>query len=162
MCASSARVLECIDHALDENAPLPIVGECQSIGEAVGSHVSWPKHLIKLRDQVILLYIALCITNLQLLFKYLINVSDYIQPKTKVKKFVDTKNKPIDLSDVPKSLSMLYKCVKIVLDNGGNVEIELDNDAFGHESHLYVNIEDIEPFCQLKSISYTCIVVYMW
>ena len=88
--------------------------------------------------------------------------SNCIQPKPKAKKVVKTKNTPIDLSDVPKSLSMMYKYVKIVIDNGGNVEIELDNDAFGHESLLYVNIEDIEPFCQLKSISYTCIAVYMW
>lgn len=42
-----------IDQAVDENAPLPIpTEECKSIGDAVGSHVPWPLHLLKLKDEV--------------------------------------------------------------------------------------------------------------
>lgn len=47
-----------IDEAVDESAPLPIPipGECENIGDAVGSHVAWPEHLIMVQNKVIWLY----------------------------------------------------------------------------------------------------------
>lgn len=39
-----------IDTALDEQAllPIPVTGELVTVGQAVGSHVAWPKRLVKL------------------------------------------------------------------------------------------------------------------
>ncbi|XP_050370270.1 uncharacterized protein LOC126788239 isoform X2 [Argentina anserina] len=42
-----------IDTALDEEAllPIPVTGELETVGHAVGSHVAWPKHLVKLMNE---------------------------------------------------------------------------------------------------------------
>lgn len=42
-----------IDAALDEQAllPIPVTEELVTVGQAVGSHVAWPKHLVKLMDE---------------------------------------------------------------------------------------------------------------
>lgn len=42
-----------IDTALDEQAllPIPVTEELVTVGQAVGSHVAWPKHLVKLMDE---------------------------------------------------------------------------------------------------------------
>ncbi|KAL8548275.1 hypothetical protein ACS0TY_007556 [Phlomoides rotata] len=42
-----------IDEAVDESAPLPIPipSECENIGDAVGSHVAWPEHLIMMQNK---------------------------------------------------------------------------------------------------------------
>lgn len=49
-----------IDQAIDGKAELPIpMYECELIGDAVGSQVAWPKHLVKLRVRFIF-----CITIL--------------------------------------------------------------------------------------------------
>lgn len=43
-------VLVYIEEAVDENAPLPVpTKDCHTIGDAVGSYVLWPKHLVNLR-----------------------------------------------------------------------------------------------------------------
>ncbi|KAL8520857.1 hypothetical protein ACS0TY_011419 [Phlomoides rotata] len=42
------------------------------------------------------------------------------------------------------------------------ISIPLENDVFGHERLLYLNFEDVIPFCRLNPILYTCIVVYIW
>lgn len=44
-----------IDHAIDGSAqlPIPITGECLCVADAVGTHVAWPVHLIKMQDKVI-------------------------------------------------------------------------------------------------------------
>lgn len=42
-----------IDEVVDENAPLPIpTNECKCIGDAIGCHVTWPFHLLKLTNEV--------------------------------------------------------------------------------------------------------------
>lgn len=42
-----------IDASLDEQAllPIPVTEELVTVGQAVGSHVAWPKHLVKLMDE---------------------------------------------------------------------------------------------------------------
>lgn len=41
-----------IDKALQKSArlPVPIPNECEIVGDAVGTHVAWPKHLIVLHE----------------------------------------------------------------------------------------------------------------
>lgn len=43
-----------IDEALEKSThlPYPIPSECELIGEAVGTHVAWPKHLIVKQDEL--------------------------------------------------------------------------------------------------------------
>lgn len=42
-----------IDEIVDENATLPIPSDdCKNIGDALGCHVTWPMHLLKLKDEV--------------------------------------------------------------------------------------------------------------
>ncbi|XP_074562407.1 FACT complex subunit SSRP1-like, partial [Curcuma longa] len=42
-----------IDEAVDKSAPLPfkIPGECEVIGDAIGTHVAWPQDLIVMKDE---------------------------------------------------------------------------------------------------------------
>ena len=43
-----------IDYAIDGSAqvPIPITGECLCVAEAVGTHVAWPVHLIRIQAKV--------------------------------------------------------------------------------------------------------------
>lgn len=42
-----------IDEVVDDNAPLPIpFNNCKNIGDALGCHVTWPMHMLKLHDEV--------------------------------------------------------------------------------------------------------------
>lgn len=45
-----------IDVAVDPNAllPYPIPNVCDNIGDAVGSHVVWPTHLVMIKEKVMI------------------------------------------------------------------------------------------------------------
>nr|GMD84512.1 putative Ulp1 protease family catalytic domain-containing protein [Ipomoea batatas] len=68
----------------------------------------------------------------------------------------------LNSSSMPKSLWLLYCYYKRALDHGETIKVILDFDVFGETCTLYVNEEDVTPFCQLMPISYTCIGVYIW
>lgn len=56
-----------IDEAVDKSGllPFPIPSECDVIGDAVGTHVAWPQHLLVKKDEVcVILYFKFeCINN---------------------------------------------------------------------------------------------------
>lgn len=62
---------------------------------------------------------------------------------------------------MPRPLHILYSYFQR-LDETENVILELVPDVFGMERTVHVNCDDIFPFCELKPITDTCIVVYMW
>ncbi|XP_057802767.1 uncharacterized protein LOC131018047 [Salvia miltiorrhiza] len=57
------------------------------------------------------------------------------------------------------SLRMLYIYGK--RSGNSHITIELDDNVFGVKHNLYVDMEDIVPFCELKPISYMCIATYV-
>ncbi|XP_073133541.1 uncharacterized protein [Henckelia pumila] len=123
-----------IDEAVEKSAqlPFPIPNECDTIGDAVGSHVAWPVHLVLMRDE-----------------------------KHGKKKNVK-KTSTVLASHVPKSLNMLHFFCKHALDEENNISINLDHDLFDEEYELLVHLEDIIPFYELEPVSANCIVVYIW
>ncbi|XP_073155493.1 uncharacterized protein [Henckelia pumila] len=70
-----------IDEAVEKLAhlPFPISNECDTIGDAVGTHVAWPAHLVKMQDE-----------------------------KSRRKQNVDKRSNPVLPSSVPRSLNILY------------------------------------------------------
>ncbi|KAL8464724.1 hypothetical protein ACS0TY_034290 [Phlomoides rotata] len=124
-----------IERAVDESAHLPIPnGDYLTTKDAIGSHVAWSMHLMKLR----------------------------VQSARKNRKKHEIKTPSLDSSSVPAQLYMLYCYSKLQSTTSGVISIPLDNDVFGHEHLLYLNFEDVDPFYRLNPISYTCIPVYLW
>nr|GMD09493.1 putative Ulp1 protease family catalytic domain, putative transposase, Ptta/En/Spm, plant [Ipomoea batatas] len=119
---------------IDAPLPFPLSSSCQHVGDAVGSHVKWPTSFIK------------------------------VQHEKQCKKKFGHHEKKLELnsSSMPKSLWLLYCYYKRALDNRETIKVILDFDVFGETCTLYVNEEDVNPFCQLMPISYTCIGMYIW
>ncbi|XP_073124125.1 uncharacterized protein [Henckelia pumila] len=124
-----------IDEAVEKLAhlPFPISNECDTIGDAVGTHVAWPAHLVKMQDE-----------------------------KSRRKQNVDKRSNPVLPSSVPRSLNILYFYCKHALDHEKNISMIFDHDFFDEDYELLVHLEDIIPFYHLEPISTNCIVVYMW
>ncbi|XP_057786321.1 uncharacterized protein LOC131003786 [Salvia miltiorrhiza] len=79
--------------------------------------------------------------------------------KPKKEKAQENNKETIDITALPKPLRMLYIYGKRSGNN--HITIELDENVFGVKHNLYVDMEDIVPFCQLKPISYMCIATYV-
>ncbi|KAL8515828.1 hypothetical protein ACS0TY_014505 [Phlomoides rotata] len=86
----------------------------------------------------------------------------HVQSARKNRKKYEIKMPSLDSSSVPAQLYMLYCYSKLQSTTSRVISIPLDNDVFGHEHLLYLNFEDVDPFCRLNPISYTCIAVYLW
>ncbi|XP_019167817.1 PREDICTED: uncharacterized protein LOC109163522 [Ipomoea nil] len=91
-----------------------------------------------------------------------IDKEDVLVKPSKKKASKEVKKLELNSSSMPKSLWLLYCYYKRALGNGEGLQILLDNNVFGDECTLFVHDEDVAPFCQLMSISYTCIAVYIW
>lgn len=124
-----------IDKAVDRLAHLPfsIPNECDTVGDAIGTHVAWPAHLVVMQDE-----------------------------KPQRKKSVDRRNNRTRSSNVPRSLHLLYCYCKHALDGETNISMIFDHDFFDEDYELLVHLEDVIHFYHLEPISANCIVVYMW
>ncbi|KAL8464531.1 hypothetical protein ACS0TY_034162 [Phlomoides rotata] len=124
-----------IEKVVGESVHLPIPnGDNLTTKDAIESHVAWPMHLMKL----------------------------HVQSARNDRQKHEIKTPSLDSSSVPTQLYMLYCYSKLQSITFGVISIPLDNDVFAHERLLYLNFEDVDPFCRLNPISYTCIVVYIW
>ncbi|XP_075497743.1 uncharacterized protein LOC142534979 [Primulina tabacum] len=124
-----------IDNAVEKLAHLsfPIPNECDTVGDAVGTHVAWPAHFVVIQDE-----------------------------KLQKKKNVDHRNKIGLSSSVPRSLHLLYCYCKRALTDEQNLSLLFYHDLFDESYELLLHLEDIIPFYSLDPISANCIVVYMW
>ncbi|XP_073034989.1 uncharacterized protein [Primulina eburnea] len=123
-----------IDEAVDKSTPLPvpIPSECETIGDAVGTFVVWPEHLIVKSNE------AERKTIEQPMKKHHLSAS------------------------VPRSLYMLYCYSKRALDEGRYISMILDHDVFGDDYKLILHLDDIIPLYHLDPISDNCVVGYIW
>ncbi|KAL8510910.1 hypothetical protein ACS0TY_017650 [Phlomoides rotata] len=71
------------------------------------------------------------------------------------------KEKTLGHSRMPSKLYMLYCYAKVALSEKV-IRITIDKDVFGHEVKIPIHFEDVDIFCRLHPISYSCIVVYIW
>ncbi|XP_074569656.1 uncharacterized protein LOC141826314 [Curcuma longa] len=118
-----------------ESGPLPhpIPSECEVIGDAVGTHVAWPQHLIVKHEE---------------------------KPR---RKMIEQPKKKLTLSaSVPRSLRMLYCYSMRALQEGKYISMVLEHDVFGDDYELILHLEDIVPLYQLEAISGNCIIAYIW
>ncbi|XP_073137258.1 uncharacterized protein [Henckelia pumila] len=125
-----------VDEAVEKSAllPFPIPNECDTVSDAIGTHVAWPAHMVVMKDE-----------------------------KPQRKKIVEKKSNHVLPSNVPRSLHILYCYAKRGLEiPGKHISMFLDHDLFDDEYELLVDLEDITPFYLLEPISANCIVVYMW
>ncbi|XP_073120039.1 uncharacterized protein [Henckelia pumila] len=123
-----------IDEALQKSArlPVPIPHECELVGDAVGTHVAWPTHLIILRHE-----------------------------RQRKKTTFVRENQPL-ASSVPRSLRVLYCYCKNVLRDGKNLPLRLDHGIFGDDYELNLHIDDISHLYNFEPLSGNCVVAYMW
>ncbi|KAL8476797.1 hypothetical protein ACS0TY_029193 [Phlomoides rotata] len=151
-----------IDAVVDANALLPFqTSECKTVQDAIGSHVAWPVHFISLQIQV---NIILKIFN----FK-----ASKVSPNKKPNDHLTAQNvqkkgnkkchkeKTLGHSRMPCKLHMLYCYAKVALSERV-IRITMDKDVFGRELKIPIHFEDIDVFCRLHPISYSCIAVYIW
>ncbi|XP_073125514.1 uncharacterized protein [Henckelia pumila] len=123
-----------IDIALEKSARLPVLipNECEIVGDAVGTHVAWPKDLI------------------------------VVQENRMKKKICHEENRKDLASNVPRSVRLLYCYCKRALDNGRKLSFLLDHGVFEDEYELNLHLEDINPLYHLEEITGNCVVVYVW
>ncbi|XP_042396480.1 uncharacterized protein LOC121986587 [Zingiber officinale] len=123
-----------IDEAMQKSTCLLVLipNECETIGDAVGTHVAWPKHLLMLR-----------------------------QKKRQMKKMAHVENNQTLSSSVPRSLRMVYCYCKCSLENGRKLSIFLDHEVFQDDYELNLHLEDISSLYHLEPISGNCVVVYI-
>ncbi|XP_073031271.1 uncharacterized protein [Primulina eburnea] len=124
-----------IDEAVDKLTPLPvpIPSECETIGDAVGTLVVWPEHLI-------------------------VKSNEKAERKT-----IEQSMKKHHLSaSFPRSLHMLYCYSKRALDAGRYISMILDHDVFGDDYKLILHLDYIIPLYHLDPISANCAVGYIW
>ncbi|XP_073041868.1 uncharacterized protein [Primulina eburnea] len=123
-----------IDEAMQKSAllPIPIPNECENVGDAVGTHVAWPNHLIMLR-----------------------------QEKRQRHKTVSFERNQTLSSNVPRAVRMVYCYCKTALENGRKLSFLLDYEVFADDYEVNLHFEDISPLYHLEPISGNCIVVYI-
>ncbi|PRQ48579.1 putative Ulp1 protease family catalytic domain, putative transposase, Ptta/En/Spm, plant [Rosa chinensis] len=123
-----------IDNALDEQAllPIPVTGELATVGQAVGSHVAWPKHLVKLMNEEE-------------------RGNSSIKPR-------DLPNQDVIL---PKSLKLLYRYAERAMTDGEPISVFMEEAIFGIAKTLNIFKEDVMQFMEMKEIPPRCITVYM-
>ncbi|XP_042406912.1 uncharacterized protein LOC121996847 isoform X1 [Zingiber officinale] len=124
-----------IDEAVEKSAPLPypIPSEFEVIGDAVGTHVAWPKHLIVNQDE-----------------------------KPRRKKLEQPKKKLTLSTSAPRALHMLYCYSKRALDDGRYISVSFDYDVFDDDYELVLHLEDIIPLYHLEPLSGNCVIAYIW
>ncbi|XP_075481234.1 uncharacterized protein LOC142521947 [Primulina tabacum] len=103
-----------IDNDVDKLAhlPFPIPNECDTVGDAVGTHVAWPAHFVVIQDE-----------------------------KLQKKKNVDHRNKIGLSSSVPRSLRLLYCYCKRALTDEQNLSLLFDHDLFDESYELLLHLE---------------------
>ncbi|KAL8493593.1 hypothetical protein ACS0TY_024683 [Phlomoides rotata] len=69
--------------------------------------------------------------------------------------------KTLGHSRMPRKLHMLYCYAKVALSEKV-IRITIDKDVFGREVKIHIHFEDVDIFCRLHPISYSCITVYIW
>ncbi|KAH6781926.1 hypothetical protein C2S51_007219 [Perilla frutescens var. frutescens] len=128
-----------IDEAVTPNAllPYPIPNVCDNVGDAVGSQVPWPAHLVEVKEKK--------------------HINKKIEAKQMVKKRLVKSYKSLN-----SSLKGLYCYAESAMKNGEGIFIPLDDDVFGNNCEIYIHLEDIIPFCDLDPISGNCMVAYIW
>ncbi|KAH6787600.1 hypothetical protein C2S52_007152 [Perilla frutescens var. hirtella] len=127
-----------IDEAVDENAslPFPILDVSNNVGNAIGSHVAWPAHLVVAREKT--------------------------PTKNIVGKKVAKERMVKNYALLPPSLKALYCYCEKSIKGGRGILFSLDIDLFGSECDIWIHFEDIVRFYDLEPISGACIVVYIW
>ncbi|XP_073274139.1 uncharacterized protein [Primulina huaijiensis] len=123
-----------IDEAMQKSALLPISipNECENVGDAVGTHVAWPNHLIMLR-----------------------------QERQRNKTVSVERNQTLS-TNVPRAVRMVYCYCKRALENGRKLAFLLDHEVFANDYEVNLHFEDISPLYHLEPISGNCVVVYIW
>ncbi|KAL8514992.1 hypothetical protein ACS0TY_013904 [Phlomoides rotata] len=71
------------------------------------------------------------------------------------------KEKTLGHSRMSGKLHMLYCYAKVALSERV-IRITMDKDVFGRELKIPIHFEDVDIFCRLHPISYSCIPVYIW
>ncbi|KAH6828586.1 hypothetical protein C2S53_017370 [Perilla frutescens var. hirtella] len=121
----------------DALLPYPISGVCDNVGDAIGSQVPWPAHLMEAKEKK--------------------HINEKVEAKQIVKKRLVKSYESLN-----SSLKGLYCYAEGAMKNGEGIFIPLEDDVFGSNCEIYIHLEDIIPFCDLDPISSNCMVVYVW
>ncbi|XP_057790384.1 uncharacterized protein LOC131007248 [Salvia miltiorrhiza] len=128
-----------IDEVVDDNArlPKPISDDMVTVGNALGTHVAWPTHLVVEKS---------------------IEKPDKKTRGKKILKESAVKN----LSSLPSSLVALY-CMMEKSFAGEGIRLPIDFEMFGQDLKIWILLkDDVIPFCNLEPITGNSIIAYIW
>lgn len=130
----------------DALIPIPVVGEMETVNQAVGSHVSWPRDLI-------------IVPNARPLAKSREKVS---KPRNDFKK-VQSMFRNMEINkNVPSRFRVLYKHAKTLMETtGDSIQIPCDTEVFGNDKTIFVLHENIIDLLEFKRIGQGAISAYM-
>ncbi|XP_073274140.1 uncharacterized protein [Primulina huaijiensis] len=153
-----------IDEAMQKSALLPISipNECENVGDAVGTHVAWPNHLIMLRQEVhVCLFFKVNVCQILQYCTYLTCLQYNYQKRQRNKTVSVERNQTLS-TNVPRAVRMVYCYCKRALENGRKLAFLLDHEVFANDYEVNLHFEDISPLYHLEPISGNCVVVYIW
>ncbi|XP_074347261.1 uncharacterized protein LOC141686103 [Apium graveolens] len=126
--------------------PVPVVGEIETVEQAVGSYISWPRDLIIFPD-------APAIAKSKRKGK------DPLTDLHKVQSLFE--NMEIN-KNVPKRFRLLYKYATTFMKSTGNsIQIPCDAEVFGVEKRIFILHENIIALLEFKMIGQAAISAYM-
>ncbi|XP_074365577.1 uncharacterized protein LOC141706680 [Apium graveolens] len=135
-----------LDGSIQDNAlvHVPVVGEIETVQQAIGSHLAWPKDMI--------IYTS---STGSVKKKNAQNVSE-VPRMHNVFNFV----KPKD--NVPHRFRLLYKFASTVMKGSGNsIPVPFDFQIFGIERTIYLLHENVLELLEFKMIGQPAISTYM-
>ncbi|KAL8125435.1 hypothetical protein AgCh_012939 [Apium graveolens] len=126
--------------------PVPVVGEIETVEQAVGSYVSWPRDLIIFPDA-------------PATAKSKRKGKDPLTDLHKVQSLFE--NMEIN-KNVPKRFRLLYKHATTFMKSTGNsIQIPCDAEVFGVEKRIFILHENIIALLEFKMIGQAAISAYM-
>ncbi|XP_074378032.1 uncharacterized protein LOC141719553 [Apium graveolens] len=134
-----------VDGSIQDNAlvPVPVVGEIETVQQAIGSHLAWPKDMI--------IYTSSSGSEK----KNAWNVSE-------VHRMHNAFNSVKPKDNVPPRFRLLYKFASTVMEESGNsIPVPCDFQIFGIERIIYLLHENILELLEFKMIGQSAISTYM-
>ncbi|XP_074374239.1 uncharacterized protein LOC141714630 [Apium graveolens] len=135
-----------VDGSIQDDAlvPVPVVGEIETVQQAIGSHLAWPKDMI--------IYTSTTGSEKR---KNARNVSE-------VQRMHNAFNSVKPKDNVPPRFRLLYKFASTVMKESGNsIPVPCDFQIFGIERTIYLLHENILELLEFKMIGQSAISTYM-
>ncbi|KAM5569248.1 hypothetical protein ABKV19_016650 [Rosa sericea] len=142
------NVRVCIYAALEEKAkvPFPMKDEIETVKQAMGSWVAWPKHLV--------------------IKSHVKKPPNDSAEKKKKRKEIGEEDSEIEFGlvklapSLPASLKMLCLWGEDAFKDGHTISFYMEPEVFGYSRKTYILGKDVRRMASMRELTGTCIVVY--